>query len=544
MDLFFGIMVGGMLWGYGVDELFERKSMSISDISAALKNAGIHFDFVGYDACLMASFEMAYALKDYSDYLIASEESESGIGWYYTNWIDALGKEPNMPMEELGRTLINSMIDENQNMREYFKSKGEDYKKQSTLSLIDLSKLDEVYSAWSSYLEKLSKDLDDGGFSDQSQARVRARTYGNSESIDPNTNEIIQSHSDMLDMLDFIDETALPGSFDIKESIRKSIVYCNSDISGSNGLSVYMPYYMPSYYKTVGVRELHAIGFDDKYCSYYDKFYSCLATGNPNIDNTGSDSALISNTVLPNHLEVTNDSENNVIELSKEENSLISMVQVEGGLVKESKDSKGNKQYFFFSTGLDEIEPNYTEKGDLIVDWDGKCMFFSTESTSFHDTDRNSRILKPYYYVYESGILENGTKYDIRSVPAVLNDSTPISILVITYYYDDKTTDEVAVGYIVNNAEDIGQKTIYSLNKGDTLSFYAYYYDSSEENNTLHEKNDSVWQEITVGDHGLFVGYINRDKTVGDTQYDFRYAYRYKITDIYQNDHYTDWFYY
>ena len=29
-------------------------------------------------------------LEPYADYMIASEETEPGIGWYYTGWLTAL----------------------------------------------------------------------------------------------------------------------------------------------------------------------------------------------------------------------------------------------------------------------------------------------------------------------------------------------------------------------------------------------------------------------------------------------------------------------
>ncbi|MCR5235609.1 MAG: hypothetical protein K6E34_00220 [Lachnospiraceae bacterium] len=37
-----------------------------------------HFDFIGFDACLMATVETAYMLSPYADYMIASEEFEPG----------------------------------------------------------------------------------------------------------------------------------------------------------------------------------------------------------------------------------------------------------------------------------------------------------------------------------------------------------------------------------------------------------------------------------------------------------------------------------
>ena len=56
-------------------------SMSIADLSAAL--SGYHFDFLLFDACYMASLEVAYALRTCCDYLIASPTEVLADGFPY-----------------------------------------------------------------------------------------------------------------------------------------------------------------------------------------------------------------------------------------------------------------------------------------------------------------------------------------------------------------------------------------------------------------------------------------------------------------------------
>lgn len=88
---------GGSISGYGYDEKNRVSgSMDLAEINQALKKAGVTFDFIGFDACLMATLETALMLSPYADYLIASEETEPGVGWYYTDWLTALGKNTSM----------------------------------------------------------------------------------------------------------------------------------------------------------------------------------------------------------------------------------------------------------------------------------------------------------------------------------------------------------------------------------------------------------------------------------------------------------------
>ena len=44
----------------------------------AFEDVDVHFDFVGFDACFMSTFETAYMLAPFADHLIASEELEPG----------------------------------------------------------------------------------------------------------------------------------------------------------------------------------------------------------------------------------------------------------------------------------------------------------------------------------------------------------------------------------------------------------------------------------------------------------------------------------
>lgn len=102
---------GGTMTGFGYDELYEDTSLTLSSLSTALYNGGVQFDFIGFDACLMATAEVAYALDPYADYLIASEESEPGEGWAYKNWLTMLAEDPAVPTAELGKKLADDFLE-------------------------------------------------------------------------------------------------------------------------------------------------------------------------------------------------------------------------------------------------------------------------------------------------------------------------------------------------------------------------------------------------------------------------------------------------
>ena len=98
----------GIKGGFGADELNGRKTMKVSELCDALASANVYFDIVAFDACLMGTVETAYALRNHTKYLIASENSTPACGLYYTTWIGALERNPAISTRRLGRLILDS----------------------------------------------------------------------------------------------------------------------------------------------------------------------------------------------------------------------------------------------------------------------------------------------------------------------------------------------------------------------------------------------------------------------------------------------------
>ncbi|MBO4391661.1 MAG: hypothetical protein J5825_12485, partial [Lachnospiraceae bacterium] len=62
---------GGPVYGYGYDLWSEDESaLTASELKKALTDANVHFDMVGFDACIMGCLEISSAVEDYADYLV------------------------------------------------------------------------------------------------------------------------------------------------------------------------------------------------------------------------------------------------------------------------------------------------------------------------------------------------------------------------------------------------------------------------------------------------------------------------------------------
>ena len=59
--------------------------MAVETIAQTIKVAGLRFRYIFFDACLMQSLEVAYALREVTDLVIASPMAIPGAGAYYTH---------------------------------------------------------------------------------------------------------------------------------------------------------------------------------------------------------------------------------------------------------------------------------------------------------------------------------------------------------------------------------------------------------------------------------------------------------------------------
>lgn len=63
-------------------------NMNVADMAQAIDAAGIHCRFIFFDACLMQNLEVAYALRNQTDYIVASPMAIPSAGAYYTHQME------------------------------------------------------------------------------------------------------------------------------------------------------------------------------------------------------------------------------------------------------------------------------------------------------------------------------------------------------------------------------------------------------------------------------------------------------------------------
>jgi hypothetical protein len=104
----------GASWpGVGPDES-SNEVMDLAEIqsgiAAGLADAGVErFDLLGFDACLMATYEVATSMAPFADRLVASSELEPGLGWDY-HALQLLADNPDATADDLGTALLDNYV--------------------------------------------------------------------------------------------------------------------------------------------------------------------------------------------------------------------------------------------------------------------------------------------------------------------------------------------------------------------------------------------------------------------------------------------------
>lgn len=147
---------GGAMQGVCYDEKKSDDSLTNSEMKSALSSVfnetgrASKLEFIGFDACLMQVQDVADFASPYFNYMIASEESESGYGWDYDTWVDDLYS--NKDTTTILKAIVDGFINDNGGQS----SSSSD----QTLSYLNLNKMDTYRTAWESMATALYNKAD------------------------------------------------------------------------------------------------------------------------------------------------------------------------------------------------------------------------------------------------------------------------------------------------------------------------------------------------------------------------------------------------
>ena len=134
----------------------DKDSLDMQEVEIAIKNSEIKkMDIIYMDACLMGGIEVAYQLKDVSDYLVFSSELTPGPGGEYKGIINGINKS-NFNSESMAVVIAESNGNYYKNYSIYLSSTVK-YKYSYVFSVVNQSKLVELVTALQGVTDELLK---------------------------------------------------------------------------------------------------------------------------------------------------------------------------------------------------------------------------------------------------------------------------------------------------------------------------------------------------------------------------------------------------
>lgn len=259
----------GPVYGFGYDEIqAHEETLTMDQMRQALQNGGIYFDVIGMDCCIMSSMELCLGLQDYCDYLILSEDFETGIGWSYTGWLKALEDNTSLETPELGRLIVDDMVSANENDQDGGAA---------TLALIDASYSNLLYTAWKDFAYANERSLLGENYSMHIKGGRRAHPVLKEKGL---FDWIFDANGD-YDMSDYYitDIMAVAQNIQSEESealeaaLQLAVAYfaCTSDEVGMTGLSVTLPYGDLDFYEELSDVFSNS-GLEEEYVNWLGRF--------------------------------------------------------------------------------------------------------------------------------------------------------------------------------------------------------------------------------------------------------------------------------
>lgn len=545
-DLIFWDHGGGSISGYGYDEKNQGAgSMTLVGIDQALNNAGVYFDFIGFDACLMGTIENALLLEKYADYLIASEESEPGIGWYYTNWLNKLSQDTGMSTVLIGKNIVDDFVTT---------CAKECRGQKTTLSVVDLAELKATVPAELTDFSRATADLiSSNNYKKVSKARKNSREFAESSKID------------QIDLIHFCENMGTKEGSDLAEAVRGAVKYnrTSSNMANSNGLSIYFPYQKTGKVNTA-VNLFKKIGMDSEYTKCIKEFASTEVVGQVSGGTTTSAFPSLSGTLFGGSSSSSGGSSDVLMQMlgsvlsgSTSSSSYgldSSILSILGGKLAGNKDrvnyvadnyfnpenlawQKDNRSY---KINMDEDQWDLVESIVLNVFVDDGEGYIDLGFDNVYDFDDNGALIGDYddtwlsingqivpYYYMSTTEYSDSDKYSITGyVPCLLNGERVELILV----FDSANPKGYIAGakYVYKKGEsDTVAKNMTEIKEGDVIQAICDYY-----------TYDGEYHDSYLMDTKITLKAKNQISNVRIEGGDTRATY--KFTDIYNKEYWTE----
>lgn len=518
---------GGSISGVCFDENYDMDSLSLDEIDKSL--AAVYdrmprkFDLIGFDACLMATVETANILVPYGNYMVASQNLESGYGWDYNSFARAL-KAGAKSGADVGTYLVDG----------YYNSCIKSYEEDdATLSVIDLSKIDSFIEAFNLYARDAYDHAADR-LSEVIKAAKDSLNFGGNNRTEGYTNMV-----DIGELLNYSDGFARSSGLSAFNALEDCVVYMKNgrNQKEAGGLSLYYP---------LSVQGSKEIDTFKSLCisPYYLSLVDLCAYGsstNGNTSNFDFSSMLDSFSQLWAGGSLSGDYDY----WDQEEDYDINFDQSASALEYETAPHVDDDGYYTFKLTEDSLYNLDTVYCNVMESyWDdeyNKEYMLDLGSDDYVDFDWATGVCQDAFdglwiclpdgqalcaYLIDS-IEDGGVYSNIYTCPIYLNDEYT-NLKIMQTYYEDETVTEALGTWAGVDEYGAAAREVYQLMDGDVIEPCYPAYDAE----TFEYEADYCGDPYVYSSRDVF-GY--------DYLEDADYYYSFQIDDYFGNSLYTDY---
>ncbi len=227
--------------GFGGDETSDgHPILSIADLKQGIsqglsRTQATGFEIIGFDACLMATYEVARAMSPFADYLLASQELEPGHGWDYRRFA-ALRDDPTMAPSDVAADIVDGFFEQAAQQQT-----GPDL----TLSLVDLTRIGQLELALNNFATRLATTAPQD-FARIGQARSGAIRFA--KSTEQNREPHLVDLGDFSRPLDALGSASAEG-IQLRSALASVVIHNRTTptTQRASGLSIYFPQFQELY---------------------------------------------------------------------------------------------------------------------------------------------------------------------------------------------------------------------------------------------------------------------------------------------------------
>jgi hypothetical protein len=252
---------GGGIMGLCWDDTSSSDRLTMAELRSGIANAGLAFDVLVFNACVMATAEVAHQVQGYASYVVFSQENMYALGFPYD--VVAADLEANSAMD--GRTMALMMA---QDYTDYYISIGYSG---VTISVYDMAYLGTVASAVNAFAN--------------AQIATMSTYYRTYKSIRqsvpaPNNAADLYRYAELVASSAAISSTTVKSAAgSVMSAVDAAIVYewHTADVTGENGLGIWFPTKSVTYYWSASLETMYrAMPFDQAagWANFLDSYYN------------------------------------------------------------------------------------------------------------------------------------------------------------------------------------------------------------------------------------------------------------------------------